>query len=121
MYKLCPDFGSIYKQLISDTDFDLYERLLKDMKAQMHKQSSMRTDKQKIPKGKLIVTVAQAKKAIATGKYMLHKALLYHTNIPFFYFELNLRLSVHVSKSLLRREHALGHGVGYFEYAAALL
>jgi hypothetical protein len=50
------------------------------MKAQMHRQSSMKTSKQKIPKGKLIVTEAQAKKAIATGKYLLHKALLYHTN-----------------------------------------
>ena len=41
--------------------------------------------------------------------------------IPRLYFEQNLDLwlSVHVSKSILRREHALGHGVGYFEYAAA--
>ena len=29
--------------------------------------------------------------------------------------------NVHVSKSILRREHDLGHGVGYFGYAAALL
>jgi transposase InsO family protein len=79
-YKLCPDFASIYKQLTPDTDFDLDARLQKDLTAQMHKQSAMRTDKQKIPKGKLIVTEAQAKKAIATEKYLLRKALLYHTN-----------------------------------------
>jgi hypothetical protein len=53
--KLCPDFGSIYKQLSSNEDFTLDARLLKDMKSQMHKQSAMRIDKQKIPKGKLIV------------------------------------------------------------------
>jgi hypothetical protein len=50
------------------------------MKAQMHKQSTMRSDKHKIPKGKLIVTEAHAKQAIATGKYLLRKAMLYHTS-----------------------------------------
>ena len=54
---------------------------------------------------------------------LIHNLILTYTGSlrPFFYFELNLRLSVHVSKSTLRREHALGHGVGYFGYAAALL
>ena len=40
----------------------------------------MRSDKQKIPKGKLIVTEAQAQKAIATGKYLMREAMLYHTS-----------------------------------------
>ena len=79
-YKLCPDFGTIYKQLSSDTDFTLDDRLLKNLQSQMTKQSTMRSDKQKIPKGKLIVTEAQAQKAIATGKYLMREAMLYHTS-----------------------------------------
>ena len=79
-YKLCPDFASIYKQLDSTKSFTLDARLLKNMQQQTDKQSTMRTDKQKIPKGKLIVTEAQAKQAIATGKYLLRDAMLYHTN-----------------------------------------
>jgi hypothetical protein len=79
-YKLRHDFASIYKQLSSEEDFTLDARLLKNIQLQIKKQSTMRTDKQKIPKGKLIVTEAQAKQAIATGRYLMRDGMLYHTN-----------------------------------------
>jgi hypothetical protein len=64
---LCPDFGSIYKQLSLPKPFKLDDRLQKNMQKQDDQQSKLRTAKQTIPKGKLIVTETQAKQAIKSG------------------------------------------------------
>jgi hypothetical protein len=79
-YQLCPDFGSIYKQLSLPKQFKLDDRLQKNMQKQDDQQSKLRTAKQTIPKGKLIVTETQAKQAIKSGKYILRHGLLYHTS-----------------------------------------
>jgi hypothetical protein len=47
-YKLCPDFGSIYKKLNEPTEFILDDRLLKNMQSQMDLQAGMRANKQKL-------------------------------------------------------------------------
>ena len=58
----------------------LYDRLLKNMQSQMDLQAGMRANKQKLQKGKLIVTDVQATQAVKCGKYSLHNGLLYHTS-----------------------------------------
>jgi transposase InsO family protein len=79
-YKLCPDFGSIFKKMSEPKPFTLDCRLQKNLQAQMDQQAGLRANKQKLQKGKLIVTDMQAEQAIKTGKYTLRDALLYHTN-----------------------------------------
>ena len=79
-YKLCPDFGSIYKKLNEPKEFILDDRLLKNMQLQMDLQAGMRANKQKLQKGKLIVTDVQAAQAVKGGKFSLHNGLLYHTS-----------------------------------------
>ena len=79
-YKLCPDFGSIFKKMSEPKQFTLDSRLQKNLQAQMDQQAGLRANKQKLQKGKRIVTDMQAEQAIKTGKYTLRDALLYHTN-----------------------------------------
>ena len=79
-YKLCPDFGSIYKKMTEPKQFILDDRLLKNLKLQMDMQAGMRKNKQKLKKGKLIVTDEQAEQAVKSGKFSIRDALLYHTN-----------------------------------------
>jgi hypothetical protein len=51
--------------------FKLDDRLQKNMQKQEDQQSKLRTAKQTIPNGKLIVTETQAKQVIKSGKYIL--------------------------------------------------
>ena len=61
-------------------EFILDERLLKNMQSQLNLQAGMRANKQKLQKGKLIVTYMQAPHAVKGANYNLHNGLLYHTN-----------------------------------------
>ena len=80
-YKLCPDFGSIFKKMSEPKPFTLDSRLQKNMQSQKDHRTGMRANKQRLQKGtKLIVTDEQAEQAIKTGKYSLQQGLLYHTN-----------------------------------------
>ena len=79
-YKLCPDFGSIFKKMIEPKTFTLDDRLLANMQSQTDLQAGMRKNKQKLQKGKLIVTDVQAGHDIKSGKYTICGGLLYHTN-----------------------------------------
>jgi hypothetical protein len=49
------------------------------MQSQMDLQAGMRANKQKLQKGKLIVTDVRAAQAVKAGNYSLHNGLLYHT------------------------------------------
>jgi hypothetical protein len=56
--------------------FILDDRLLKNLKLQMDMQAGMRQNKQKLKKGKLIVTDEQAAQAVKSGKFTLRDALI---------------------------------------------
>jgi hypothetical protein len=79
-YKLCPDFGSIFKKMSEPKPFTLDSRLQKNLQAQVDQQAGSRANKQQLQNGKLIVIDMQANQAIKSGKYTLRDALLYHTN-----------------------------------------
>jgi hypothetical protein len=49
-YKLCPDFGSIYKKLYEPNELNLDDRVLKNMQSHMDLQAGMRANKQNCKK-----------------------------------------------------------------------